>query len=374
MKKICRIALLTAVAGALFLSCGIGKPIKVGFSACLTGLKSDLGVNAMYAVQLALDQVNREGGIRGRKLELVIRDDKADPDVALACDQELAKEGVVAIIGHMESGTIVKSLPWATEHGLLYISPTISGQGYAGIDDALLRVVTSGGVQSKALAGIMAKDGRKRTAVLWDSTNQAYATSLKEVFVAEARPRGNSVVFDESFNLEGEKDYGGLAQRIKESTADALLLFASSTETANLLQNLSKYPLNIPTYMAGWSMSSDLLTRAGSSAEGTFLVNNALVQSDRPQFVRFARDYRERYGSEPTAGAILAHDAFTVLTETLRHVKSRSPADIKAYILDNPEFEGLQSRIVFDRYGDVARPTYLFTVRNGTYVLLGDED
>ncbi len=374
MIKRISIATLTLVAAAVAVSCGMNKPIKVGFSACLTGLKSDLGVNAMYSVQLALDKVNAEGGIRGRKLELVIRDDKADPDAALECDKELLEEGVVAIIGHMESGTISKSLGWATEHGLLYISPTISGQGYAGLDDALLRVVPSGGRQSIALANIMQKDGRKRTAVLWDSTNEAYAKSLKEVFAAEALKGGNRVVLDESFNMVASMDYSDLSSRIRGSGADALLLFASSTETANLLQSLSAYPLGMPVYMAGWSMSSDLLTRAGSSVEGTFLVNNALTESDKPEFLLFAGEYRERYGSEPTAGAILAHDAFSVLTETLRHVKSYTPKAVKAYILEHPSFEGLQSHIEFDRYGDVSRPTYLFTVRDGRYVLIGEEN
>lgn len=359
---------------ALSVSCGSRQPIKVGFAGCLTGLKSDLGVNAMYGVQLALDEVNEAGGIRGRKIELVIRDDKADPDEALKCDKEMLAQGVVAIIGHMESGTVAKSLPWATEHGLLYISPTISGQGYAGIDDALLRVVTSGGRQSSALASVITEHERKATAVLWDATNRPYSDSLKEFFASEASPKGNRIVFDESFNMSASVDYEKLAERLGASGADSILIIASSTETANLLQNFSGFPLNLPIYMAGWSMSSDLITRAGASVEGTYLVNNTLVESDKKRFVEFAAAYRNRYGTEPTAGAILAHDAFTVLVESLRRVKAFTPAALKAYILANPNFDGLQSGITFDEYGDVSRPTWLYTVKNGEYVLLGEED
>lgn len=374
MKHIYKLCIALLLTGITLLSCTAGKPIKVGFSACLTGLKSDLGVNAMYAVQLAVDEANTAGGVRGRKLELVIRDDKADPDRAIECDRELTEAGVVAIIGHMESGTVAKSLPLATEQGILYISPTISGQGYAGIDDALLRVVTSGGRQSAVLAHVMQKDGRKKTAVLWDATNQAYAESLKDFFAAEAAPGGNEIVFDESFNMSSGMDYANLAARLEACEADALLLFASSTETAGLLQNLERHRVSLPIYMAGWSMSSDLLTRAGSSAEGTFLVNNTLTESDNPAFVKFDAAYRERYGIEATAGAILAHDAVSVLIETLRSVKNFTPGAIKDYILTHPDFEGLQSHIRFDRYGDVSRPTYLFTVQNGAYRLIGQED
>ncbi|MGM0427217.1 MAG: ABC transporter substrate-binding protein, partial [Thermodesulfobacteriota bacterium] len=79
------------------------EPIKLGFSGCLTGRLSDLGTSGRNGAILAVEQVNEAGGINGRPVELIVRDDRQNKAEALRVDQELMAEGVVAIIGHMTS-------------------------------------------------------------------------------------------------------------------------------------------------------------------------------------------------------------------------------------------------------------------------------
>ncbi len=77
--------------------------IKIGFSGCLTGHLSDLGIGGRDAVILAVKEINAKGGVNGKKIKLIIKDDKNDPAAAVKADKELVSSGCIAIIGHMTS-------------------------------------------------------------------------------------------------------------------------------------------------------------------------------------------------------------------------------------------------------------------------------
>ena len=365
--------LLTLICIPLLVSACAFVPqqsLKIGFSACLSGLDSELGINGMYGAMLKIDEINADGGIKGRRLELLSKDDKDDPDQAVLMDQEMQEEGVTAVIGHMESGTISKSVKWAAENKLLYISPTVSSEAYSGLDDWMFRVITANSQQSTALDDMMFEAGIKKVAVLWDNTNKGYSDTVKDYFIRQASKNGTEIIHDVSFNMAEKPDYPGILDGVRSSGAEALLLIASSAETALLLENLSVKEFGIPCYMTGWSIGTDLLSQAGDNLENTFLVTQMNLLADGSKYLDFVRRFREKYGTEPNAGAILSYDAMSVLVEVLHLAPDTKPDTLKATLLKIRTFEGLQSPIIFDDYGDVHRPIYKFIVKDGAYVPL----
>lgn len=87
--------------------CAYRSPIRVGFAGELTGRQADLGVHGRNGAQLAVEAINAAGGVAGRPIELLVRDDRGTSEGAQAADRELISEGVVAIIGHMTSAQTV---------------------------------------------------------------------------------------------------------------------------------------------------------------------------------------------------------------------------------------------------------------------------
>ncbi len=353
-------------------ACGLvqQQPLKIGFSACLTGLGSNIGVNGMYGATLKIDEINAAGGIKGRMLWLLAKDDKADPDQAVLMDQEMQTEGVVAVIGHMESASAAKSVKWAAENKQLYISPTVGSEAYSGLDDWMFRVVTANSQQSTALADMMFEAGIRKVAVLWDYSNKVYSDTAKDFFIRQASKNGTEIIHDVSFNMAGKPDYPGILDGVRSSGAEALLLIASSQETALLLENLSVKEFGIPCYMAGWSIGTDLLSRTGENIEDAFLVSQVNMLADGAKYLDFVKRFRDKFGFEPNADATLTYDAMSVLAEILRLAPDTKPDTLKSTLLKIRTFEGLQSIIEFDDYGDVHRPIYRFTVKDGSYVPL----
>ena len=125
MKKIAFLIIIIILALVLFITFQ-RKPIKIGFSGSLSGLNSPMGIAVKDGVVLALEKMNEQGGIKGRKLELLIKDDKNDPETVLKVDTELINEGVCAIIGHITSAMTQAAIPLINNKQMLLLSPTAS--------------------------------------------------------------------------------------------------------------------------------------------------------------------------------------------------------------------------------------------------------
>ncbi len=111
------------------------RAFLLGFAGELTGRHAGMGVDGRDGAILAVDEINKTGGINGRKIKLIIKDDKGDPEVARRVDVELIKQGVVAIIGHITSGQTAAVLEQINKANVVLISPAASSIQFSGQAD-----------------------------------------------------------------------------------------------------------------------------------------------------------------------------------------------------------------------------------------------
>ncbi|WP_425059694.1 hypothetical protein SCACP_02930 [Sporomusa carbonis] len=132
---------LLLIIAVLAAGCASQQPYKIGFAAGLTGRQSDIGVAGRNGVILAVEEINKAGGIKGRQAELIVKDDKNAPDFIQTVDAELISAGATVIIGHMTSAAAVAALPVADSGQVLIISPTARAEELAGRDDLMITVI-----------------------------------------------------------------------------------------------------------------------------------------------------------------------------------------------------------------------------------------
>ncbi|NTV34363.1 MAG: ABC transporter substrate-binding protein [Deltaproteobacteria bacterium] len=179
-----RVALVVTLFLLACSGCGREEPIKVGFVGGLTGRLSDLGTAGRDGALLAVEEVNRTGGIRGREIVLVTKDDRHDPDEARKVDRELIEEGVAAIIGHMTSAMTAAVLPLINEKRMLMIGPTVSSDEFSGIDDYFLRVMAPSLQEAVRLAqAAFSLKGAREVFAVFDESNASYSRPYIESFV-----------------------------------------------------------------------------------------------------------------------------------------------------------------------------------------------
>lgn len=213
--------------------------VKLGFSAGLSGLKSELGISGRNGAQLAVEEINRNGGIRGRKIELLVIDDKNDAKIACAVDQKLAKQGVNIIIGHMVSSVAIDTVKNAKENKVLLISPTIATDELTQTDDNFMRVIASNKVQGYSLAKAVLRETSVRSmAIVYDENNASFAKIIKESFETQMKDSGASVVATVSF--KNRSDLKRIISEVRKSKADGVLLIASAIDAGMFCQQSRK--------------------------------------------------------------------------------------------------------------------------------------
>ena len=340
--------------------------IKIGFAAGLSGLKSELGVSGRNGARIAVDRINRQGGINGHTLELVAVDDQNDPQVSLDVDRRLARMGVRVIVGHMVSGVAESTVVHANENKILLISPTIATEELTGIDDYFLRVIASNKVQGRSLAlAALQETSARNIGIVYDKNNESFAMPVITAFKEATEPLGMNVLTPQPF--DGQGDFRKIIEALKRNGAEGVLLIASGLDAGMFCQQCRKHGLKVQVFCPMWTMTNDFLQAGGEDTEGAILVSQVDLNDQTPSYKMFRETYKQRFGEEPTFASVLSYDATLVAAFGIKAAGNQSVDNIKAAILRQPKFQGLQGPIEIDGFGDMRSNYSLYRIQDGTF-------
>ena len=363
----------TAVLAVLLglTACGSGSgTIKIGLAGPFT---DPVGAPMKLAAEMAVDEINAAGGIGGRKLALVERDDYGDPDSAVAAAVALEAAGVVAVVGDVFSGTTLAAAPVynGARNPVVQLSPSSSSPEVTNAGDYTFRICPSDLAHGAALARYAREQLRySRGAVLY--LNDDYGRGIRQTFVTDFVRQGGTVLESDPY-LGSTPDVGPYVQRLADRGNSQFILVAGNrSEAEEVLRRARAQGLRAPV-MGGDGLEG--IESAGALAEGTYVTAAYMAAIDSPRNRKFVEAYGRRY---PTAGApnqpaAATYDAIYLLADVIK----RTGTDRKA-IRDGlagvgtfaPAFDGVTGTIAFDANGDVPRqPVIVGVVRNGKVVV-----
>lgn len=362
------------LAAALGAGCRRPEPIRIGFVAGLSGRHYDLGVACRNGAQLAVEDVNAAGGIGGRPLELLVRDDAQDPETARRAVRELIAAGVVAIVGHCTSAMAEATLPIANELRVVMVAPTVSASALMGKDDWLILTDASGTTAAEGLADYFARTRLGHVvAVVCDASNRSFADPWRNAFAAALEARGGRIGRVLEFTSGKVSSYADLARQAIAERPDAILIVANALDTAMLAQQIRKLmpgpaAPDVQLLGTGWSFTEDLMRHGGSAVEHALFVHKVNPDDARPSATRFRKLYSERFGTRPFFAAIEAYDSVQLLAVALARDATRE--GVRREILKQGTFQGLTEEFTVDRLGDAHRPNHISTVQDGRFLLV----
>lgn len=363
---VCLAALLMMIWPA---GCDRKAPIRIGFVGPLTGRHADTGISGRNAVLLAVEQRNAAGGIDGHPLQLIVRDDRHDPSVAVQVDRELVDAGIVAIVGHMTSAMSLAALPLINEKKIVMISPTASSNSLTGIDDYFFRVMTPNRLQTDRLAAYAFKARKlRRMAGIYDLSNGEYTDGFRHNFQAEFEYLGGEIVHMLAYRSTDMTPFADLVHQATVSAPDGLMVAASGYDTAMICQQLRRLGYTIPVIASSWAMTPELLRLGGQAAEGIIFCNPYDKECSKQEFSEFKHSYGDRFDGAPDFVALAAYDASQVLFQAL--MKSPDGSRLKELILQIGTFPGLAWDIEINRYGDAHTGQYLIEVIGGRFQVI----
>ena len=310
--------------------------IRIGFYCPLTGGSADMGVSARNGIRLAFEEINgMAGGVNGRKLELVERDDLANPEHAKKVVEELIqKEKVVATMGVCNTGVGLATIDAFQTAKVPLIVPVSTGtpltKKFAGApENWIFRVSPRDEVQAPFIVADALKRGFRKIALFADTSGYGEAGKNDvEKALAEAGLKPVSV---QRFAV-GVKDLAEQVKEAKAAGADVVISYTVGPEAAVLAKAIQAQKWNVQL-MGSWPLSwRNFIDGAGSAGEGTLVAVSFLQQAGFQRRNAFITAYQQKYNTpvipSPMAAA-QGYDAALLLFYALHQAQSTEPARIK---------------------------------------------
>ncbi len=366
MQRICCVPLflLSFLPVIFFAGCRPSGPIKIGFIGGTTGRAADLGISGQDAVQLAVEEVNRDGGIGGRPLQLIIKDDGQKSEKARRAVVELIDQQVEAVIGPMTSDIAMAIVPELNKARIVCISPTASTEELSGMDDYFFRLTAPVGKNASKSGAYHARAGKiHHLAVLYDLNNLAYTENWLENFKRHFEQEGNHIVVSMGFDTAAGVTFNEAVGHVLAAAPDGILIIANSMDSAMICQQIRKKDKSVHITLSDWGATERLLELGGETVEGVTVIQVFDRENANQLFQRFRQKYLERFQQEPGFGGVLAYDAAQVVIQAL---KMRQPGQtIKDAVVALPEIEGLQTSISFDKWGEREKTSSRMSIITG---------
>lgn len=353
MKKKVFFLLIFLILGA----CQNKKPILIGFIGNLSGRSSDVGVDARNGAVLAVHQINEQGGIHGRPLKLLIKDDESDAAIAKQKDLELIGAKVKVIVGHIVSGMSLAVLPLINQHKMLLVSPTSVSNVFNKIDDYFIRLSPSTQNALFDFAAYARQKGIQKVSFIYDLKNKGYSEDWVKNFKFKFEELGGKTLLIQDFESSNTLPFYDIAKKVLKTQPDAVVLVAGAVDTAMFSQQIKKISPKTQIVIAGWAMTEDLIHHGGRAVENSWIAYNYDKNGQEPLYLKFQEDFKKTFGVSPDFTAKYSYETIMVLAEAMKGLEKITPANLKEKILQKKVFQGLQNKIEFDPYGDIVPKT-----------------
>jgi branched-chain amino acid transport system substrate-binding protein len=309
-------------------------PIKVGFIASLTGNFSPLGGEDKKAVELAVEQINAQGGLLGRRVELVERNDQTLPDQSVLAFNDLKSQDVVAVIGSVFSNSALATEPLAEREKIPYLSLTPAQEQVEPVKPYVFVVPALSSAYAERHLQYFQSEHITKIAVAHD-TKGAYPTSGYRAMVSMAPKYGVEIVRDESFEMS-TADFSPIFTHVRESPAQALVFWGTGPTGVTIAKQFATSGLKLPLFMTGSQASKLWLDPVGIAAEGVMVssaigvVGDFLPAGPQKQIIdQMAAPYRQKYGYPPPQFAQDGYSACLLLFEAIKTAGSAERAKIR---------------------------------------------
>ncbi len=342
--------------------------IKIGVVGPMTGGQAKMGNDVLNGATLAIEEWNAKGGVLGKKIEIVRRDDEAKDDLAVAAARELVNEKVVGVIGHFNSSCTIPASNVYNENKIPMITPSatnpqVTDRGYPGIfrvcgrDDAQGRVGAEFVVQTLKI---------NRVAIIHDKTTygQGLADEFQKSFKA-LNPQGE-VVFYAGVARE-QVDFKAVLTTMKEKNPELWYFGGIYDQAGPMVLQADDIGLKAKFMSGDGTIDQEFLKTAGRAAEGAFLTF-ANDPEQIPTAKGFLEKYNETYG-EHGPYSVYAYDAAHILLAGIEKAGSTDGAAV-AKAIHALEHKGAIGTIQYDEKGDLKGSYYvIWSVKDGKFQL-----
>lgn len=357
------------IAGAMSLASYAGiasaENIKIGFNVPLTGFAAADGQSALHGAELAVEQVNANGGVNGRMLELVVYDDQASPkEAAPLAIKMITQDEVVAGVSGSYSGATRAAATIFSENSVPYISAYAIHPDITRAGDYVFRTSFMGEVQGRAGAKLIGEMlGKKRVTMI--TLNNDFGISLANGFKDKAGDFGIEIISEYEYSIK-DREFGAIVSKIKSENPDAIYASGYFFTAGPLVRQLRAAGINQPVVGQEGYDSQKFIEIAGDASEGVMITTSLDRDSSNPVTQSFIEGFSNKAGYPADMVGASGHTAILVLADALSRAGNTDKASLRDAIAST-NLEASTGQISFNALGEVQKDVQVQVVRDGNW-------
>jgi branched-chain amino acid transport system substrate-binding protein len=345
--------------------------IMVALAAPITGGSAAFGLNATRGTEMALEAINRAGGIGGRELRVEVFDDRSTPRDAATVAQRIARDDrFLCVLGHIDSSATLAAMPIYAEERVPVVNasssnPTITEQGWTNF----VRLTIRGDYGAQQYSAWAVNNlGKRNLGILF--ANNDFGRALRNDMVRAAQALNARVAGDAGFTPNVDRDFAAVISQFRNAGVDVVMMNTGYTEGGLFAgQMRSAGWTGIPIVGPDTLLYDQFLQLAQGGAEGAWIMAAYDPYADRPATRTFMEGFQQRFQTLPSQVAVFTYDIHHLLKTVVEAGATRENliARIKA-----TRFEGAGGVYNWNAKGDVTNRTFaVIHVRDGRFTSTG---
>ena len=342
--------------------------LTVGAFFSLSGVDSVFGNDSREGIEMATAEINAAGGIKGRKVRVLMEDDKSNiQETSNKVLQLIDRDKVIAILGEVASSRSKAGGVVANNKHIPMISPSSTNvEVTQGREYVFRACLTDDNHGQSAATFVVQKLEKKKIAIIYvaqDTSSSGLASSFREA----AQKLGATIVADKGYQ-KGETSFTTHLSEIKAANPEVIYAPVYYSDMIPIARQAKSVGIAGSTFVGGdgWD-SEDLLKGAAVELEGAYLTKHYAPDVPWPNTQVFVKNYQQRFHHDPTSVAAQAYDAARLLFDAMARATGFAPDPIKDAIAATKGFQGATGTITIDSNRNAQKPVVVVQIKNGKF-------
>ena len=344
-----------------------GDTIKIGEVGSLTGPEATFGTSSHQGFEMAANEINKAGGIKGKKIQLIKYDDQGKPDEAATVTNRLVtQDKVVALVGEVASARSLVMAPIAQRYKIPMLTHASTNPRVTQVGDYIFRTCFIDPFQGAVMAHFALDTLKaKKIAVLQDVKND-YSVGLAQYFQETFKKSGGEIVANESY-ASNDFDFKAQLTAIRGKNPEAIYVPGYYTDVALIARQARELGIKVPLLGGDGWVSDKLFEIGGKAIEGNYISDHYSAEDKSQKVQDFIKNYKAMYNSVPDAMAALAYDAIYVLADAMKRAPQLTTLAIRDALAQTKDLPSVTGKITLDANRNPIKSAIIEKVEDGKF-------
>jgi len=341
------------------------ETVKVAAIFAKTGKAALDNANALNGIRFAVEELNQQGGVLGKQVELIELDNKSTAIGSKLAAQKAVKDDVVTVFGANWSSHSLAMAPVLQASETPMISPCSTNPQVTLVGDYIFRICYTDPFQGRVMAGFAFDNLKARTAGVLINANSKFSEGLAQFFVQNYKKKGGKILFEENY-LEQTADFSFLVNKIKLLRPEVIFLPGHVKDSGFIIKQVRDSGI-ATTFIGGDGWNDTMYKIVGNAIEGNFYSDHWHQDASNKKSLQFVEKQRNRHGKFGIANA-LSYDCVFLFADAVHRSGSLNPVEIRKAIAATEDFQGVTGIISFDDNGDPIKSAVILKFDKGASV------